>query len=854
MNVGEFAASIRSKVLQFNGSLFADASVIPLEAEEIGELSIAADKDWHEVEPAIFGTLLEQALDRKERQRLGAHYTPRPHVERLVISTIMEPLRDDWRNVLAAGETKRAEGDVSGAIAELKAFHEKLCGTRVLDPACGTGNFLYVAMALMKELEGEVLDALSGLTAQTKFQGYELRTIDPHQFLGMELNPRAVAIAELVLWIGYLQWHYRIRGGTPPEPILREFKNVEEKNAILTWDSYPIPLTKNGKKSYPNARAPAWPSAEFIIGNPPFIGAKFLRERLGNEYTHALRKAHPEINESADFVMYWWDRAAEELFDPSSPLRQFGFVTTNSITQEFSGRVIKRRIDGSQRMSIVMAIPDHPWTKATSDAAAVRIAMTVAERGYSEGVLRVVTREADVNTDHPFIEFADRVGRINADLTIGADVTTVVPLRANEGVCSPGVKLHGDGFIVTPSEAKFLGLGRRDGLESCIRPYRHGRDISGIPRGVMVIDLFGLAIEDVRKRFPEVYQHVLEQVKEKKNDEGVLVGRDANNRSSYRDNWWVFGEPRSELRPALRDLSRFIVTPVTAKNRFFQFLDSTILPDDALMCVALDDAFALGILSSSVFAVWFDATGSTLEDRPRFIKSRCFEPFPFPDCGNDTEGAIREKAEEIDAFRKKRQLENPGLTLTQMYTVIAKLKDSAPLTRAEESIKERGLLRILVELHASLDQSVFRAYKWNDQPGETQILERLVALNKFRAAEEEQGLVRWVRAEYQRPRFGKAAEKKAAQAGELRLPLMTVIPASKGKPLFPEGAVAQTAAVFGALATARQPLSAAALSSGFRQGKKVERKIVAILESLTRLGHTAARGGLYSLEVDTRAA
>jgi len=162
----------------------------------------------------------------------------------------MEPLRDDWRNVLAAAETKRAADDIPGAIVEIKTFHEKLCDTRVLDPACGTGNFLYVAMALMKELEGEVLDALSGLTVQSKFQGYELRTVDPHQFLGMEINPRAAAIAELVLWIGYLQWHFRIRGGTPPEPILREFKNILVKNAVLVWDGYPAPLRVGADERY----------------------------------------------------------------------------------------------------------------------------------------------------------------------------------------------------------------------------------------------------------------------------------------------------------------------------------------------------------------------------------------------------------------------------------------------------------------------------------------------------------------------------------------------------------------------------------------------------------------------------
>jgi hypothetical protein len=250
MNSGEFAASIRTKVLKFNGNLFAEARVLPLGREEIGELYEAAQKDWHAVEPAIFGTLLEQALDPAERRRLGAHYTPRAYVERLVVATIIEPLREDWRNVQAAAETKRAAGDKNGAADAVKAFHDRLCETRVLDPACGTGNFLYVSMELMKRLEGEVLEALAGLTDQARFLGYELRNVDPHQFLGLEINPRAAAIAELVLWIGYLQWHFRVRGGIPPQPILRQFKNIEVKNAVLTWDGCPQVRFVDSKEAY----------------------------------------------------------------------------------------------------------------------------------------------------------------------------------------------------------------------------------------------------------------------------------------------------------------------------------------------------------------------------------------------------------------------------------------------------------------------------------------------------------------------------------------------------------------------------------------------------------------------------
>jgi len=340
MDAGQFAASIRERVLRFNGNLFKDARALPLAAEEIGELAVAAAKNWREVEPAIFGTLLEQALDKNERRRLGAHYTPRSYVERLVVATIIEPLREDWRQVQSVAEAKREAGDLTGAAEEVRAFHDRLCQTRVLDPACGTGNFLYVSLELMKRLEGEVLEALADLGGQEVLTGLEAHTIDPHQFLGLELNPRAAAIAELVLWIGYLQWHFRTKGGAPSEPILKAFRNIEVKNAVLAWDGYPLPVLRDGVETYPNPRRPEWPAADFIVGNPPFIGGKDLRARLGDAYTQALWAAHKHINPSADFVMYWWDRAADILTARSTRLRRFGFVTTNSITQEFSRRVI----------------------------------------------------------------------------------------------------------------------------------------------------------------------------------------------------------------------------------------------------------------------------------------------------------------------------------------------------------------------------------------------------------------------------------------------------------------------------------------------------------------------------------
>ncbi|MCX7375416.1 MAG: class I SAM-dependent DNA methyltransferase [Alphaproteobacteria bacterium] len=871
MDTGGFAYGIETQVRRFNGEFFKDRTVLPLARAEIGELHQAASRNWKDVEPSIFGTLLEQALNPAERRRLGAHYTPRAYVERLVVATVMEPLRADWSHVLAAATRQKSEGRAAEAIATIRAFHEKLCATRILDPACGTGNFLYVALELLKRLEAEVVDALADLGGQNVLIGLEGLTVDPHQFRGIELNPRAATIAELVLWIGYLQWHLRSRGGLPADPVLRAFRNIEVRDAVLEADLYrptppatptptvianavkqssPSSLRAQAMKAralpstrqepaapgpaslsslppftggagggysttaattpqvdivatnppytgnaappptpalpvteYANPRRPKWPDAEFIVGNPPFIGSKFIRERLGDAYAEALWAAHPAMNDSADFVMYWWDHAALLLTAKKTRLRRFGFVTTNSITQVFQRRTIARYLEAKAPLSLAMAIPDHPWTKATPDAAAVRIAMTVAEAargggwgGRNNGILQHVTTEVGLDTDTPQIAFATRTGPINADLTVGADLTAARPLKANEGVCSPGVKLHGAGFIVTPAQAEHLGLGRRPGLEQHIRTYRNGRDITGHPRNAMVIDLLGLDEGEVRERFPEVYQYLLQTVRQ----ERIL-----NSRATYRDNWWLFGEPRRELRPALRHQIRYIATTETSKHRVFQFVDSEILPDNMIVVIAAEDAYVLGAMQSSAYMAWFAQASGTLEDRPRFTKSRCFDPFPFPATDDLQKARIRRIAEDLDAHRKRVLAEHPHLTLTGLYNVLEKLRAGiAPdaLPAADHRIFTDGLVLILKELHDRLDAAVAAAYGWPVDLPEQEILTRLVALNRERAAEEAAGHIRWLRPEYQIPRFGSAADKLDLRGGK-----SAALPAAEtaAKPAYP---------------------------------------------------------------------
>jgi hypothetical protein len=839
-----FFSYFKTHVRHFNGNLFRDARAFGLEREEIGELLAAAKAEWTEVDPAIFGTLLEQALDKDERRKLGAHYTPRAYVERLVGVTVMEPLRADWEKAQSQAEDAMEAGQRADAVRLIKAFHHQLCTTRVLDPACGTGNFLYVSLELMKRLEGEVLERLAEL-GEPETLGFE--TVDPHQFLGLELNPRAAAIAELVVWIGYLQQHYKTRSGHPAEPILRAFSNInfgrrEGYDAVLTWDGYPLTtvVEEAGKRveTYPNARRPVWPEAEFIVGNPPFIGNKRMMEFLGFEYAAALRATYPLVPESVDFVMYWWDRAGDLLGRKKSRLRRFGLVTTNSITQHFNRRVLETHLsEKSGPISLVMATPNHPWTKSVASSAAVRIAMTVCEAGAKRpGMLLTVTGEALLETDEPRIELNSQSGVIASDLSVGSDTGSSAPLQANTEMAHQGVILLGEGFRITRSEFPLLGLAA-DALPRTVRPYLNGRDLVQKSEERYVIDFYGLSEREARTAYPSLFQVVLERVKPQ---------RDKVRRDKRRENYWLHAEPCTRMRAAMADISRVIVTCRTAKHRVFSFLESSYLPDTKIITITLDGGHELAVLSSRLHVVWAERTGGWLGvgDDASYNHSECFGKFPFPDPPEDLKAGLRALGEELDATRKRVQAEHPDLTLTGLYNVLEKLKAGESLTPAEEDVKQRGLVLILKDLHEQIDALTADAYGWPRDLTDEQILERLVALNAERAKEEAAGHVRWLRPDYQIPRFAKGA---AAKSGELDLGA-TVVAIDKGLPVFPTDRYEQPLAVEAALAAAGRPMDAADLARTFKGAAKARtQRITQVLATLARYGRvTALPDGRYA--------
>jgi hypothetical protein len=366
--------------------------------------------------------------------------------------------------------------------------------------------------------------------------------------------------------------------------------------------------------------------------------------------------------------------------------------------------------------------------------------MTSATGGTHAGVLAQVVDEKESGGDGYDVQMSLVTSRIHADLSIGANISDADPLLSNSEISCPGVKLHGSGFIVTPEEASSLGLDSIAGLSNHIRPYRNGRDLAASPRDVMVIDLFGLTADEVRQKYPAVYQWVLERVKPE---------RDQNNREGYKKNWWIHGEARGNFRPALVGLSRYIATVETSKHRFFVFLDASILPDNMLVNIAIDDAYALGVLSSRIHVCWALAQGGTLEDRPRYNKTRCFETFPLPAATPDQQQRIRDLAEQLDTHRKRQQVQHPDLTMTGMYNVLEKLRSGDVLTAKDKKIHEQGLVSVLKQLHDDLDAAVFAAYGWPANLPDDEILTRLVALNAERAREEKSGHIRWLRPDFQ---------------------------------------------------------------------------------------------------------
>jgi hypothetical protein len=851
-----FSGIAANPLLQFDGGLFRERTALPLAPEHLGLLIEAAKADWRDVEPAIFGTFLEQALDPRERRKLGAEFTPRRWVERLVMPAVIEPLRERWNDAKATALAYGIAGNREAAVRAVNEFHHELCHLRILDPACGSGNFLYVTMEHLKRLEGEVLDLLrNDLGEPEATLELERFTVDPHQFLGLEINPRAATIAEVVLWIGYLQWHFRTRGRVlPAQPVLKDFHNIwrgERGDAILAYDRVELVKDEQGRPvtrwdgdsmrtdlvtgrevpdetkrvelyRYINPRPAEWPEADFIIGNPPFIGTKRMRDALGDGYVDALAKAYRDMPRNTDFVMFWWRCAADLVRNGKA--RRFGLITTNSLPQVFNRKVVASALGAKKPLSIVFAIPDHPWYLG-GDMSAVRIAMTVGIAGKRDGQLfRVVDPRRDATRGGDEL-LPPLCGLISANLTVGADTDAARSLLANEGVCRQGVKLGAPGFIVSSEQARHLASDLGPDEAQRIYPYLRNKDVTGRSRDSFVIDLYGLSERESANFYPRVYQFLLDHVRS---------SRQQSRRRSYREKWWIFVEPRPALRRAIGNLHRYIVTPEVAKFRPFVFVNGDVVPDASLYAIASDDAYVLGILSSIPHKTWALHAGGRfgVGNDPRYQNSRCFDPFPFPPATEAQQQVIRDLAEQLDAHRKRVLDAHRDLTLTGLYNVLEKLTKGEALSAKERDVHERGLVSVMKHLHERIDDAVFEAYGWPRDLGDEEILARLVALNQERRAEEAKGLVRRLRPDYQAPAGKRVVVSEQGRLDIAALPSAATVGARK--PAWPRTLPERVTTIRGLLAAQPKPAPLEELARRFRRAPRED--VREVLNALVALG------------------
>lgn len=724
----------------FNGGLFKTIAVPPLTEMDVTALRNAAALDWSAIDPSIFGTLFERGLDPAKRSQLGAHYTDPATIERLIDPVIRRPLRAEWeaakpRIAARLAKSKRADDKAwREARAEFVGFLERLRAYRVLDPACGSGNFLYLALKCLKDLEHQANLEAEALGLQREVDSYT----SPANVLGIELNEYAAELARVTVWIGELQW--RLQQGYPFKlnPVLEPLDHIDCRDALLNAD---------GSEA-------AWPKADVVVGNPPFVGNKKMRGELGDTYFERLIAMYEgHVPAGADFVCYWFDKAWRSM--RAGHLGDAGLVATNSIRGGANRSVLEPI---ARAGAIHTAWSDEPWV---NDGAAVRVSLV----GFSA-----------VPVDMGLLDGAS-VARIGADLAdTGAagdlDLSTASKLAANARNCFMGVTKVGS-FDVSGEQARaWLRLPNPHGRPSSevLRPSFNGIDISRRPRDGWIID-FGVSMaEGEAALFEAPFGYVCAIVKPE---------RSTNNREAYRTYWWRHGEARPGLRALLVPLPRFIVTPEVAKHRMFAFAHSSVLPDKNLQVVPRSDDTTFGLLHSRFHELWSlrMCTWMGKGNDPRYTPTTCFETFPFPadltpadtahqrtealddgaliPAGTSTgsvrtaAGAIARAAHALNALRN-RWLNPPEWTERLPEVVPLGMSVSPYPDRIvakpgfEKQLSARTLTKLynerpawLAQAHEKLDAAVAAAYGWADYTpamADEEILRRLLALNRERAA------------------------------------------------------------------------------------------------------------------------
>lgn len=681
--MAEGGTSLLESIPYFNGNLFADADVLELTTEELEVVRDAGEFDWSAIEPAIFGTLFERSLDPSKRSQIGAHYTHPDDIRAVVEPVLMAPLRRSWEEVRQkVGDLAEKRKSVKGPPAEklrkdmhksLLDFLDRLSKVRVLDPACGSGNFLYVSMNLLKDLEREII-TFAGNMALT----LPLYQVTPAQLYGIEVNPYAHELAQTAIWIGYIQWHRKNGYQVQQNPVLRSLDTLRNADAVLD-------LTDPA-----NPKEPEWPDAEVIVGNPPFLGGKLLRTYLGDPYVDAMFRVYAgRVPAEADLVCYWHEKARAMI--AAGKVRRVGLLATQGIRGGANRRVLERI---KETGDIFLAYSDREWVL---EGAAVHVSIV----GFDNGAETHRTLDGEP------------VASINANLTAGTDLTKARRLRENLNIAFQGPVKVGPFDIADNLALSMLEASNPHGKPNSevVMPWVNGLDITRRPRGMRIIDFGDMSAEDAAL-FEAPFEYLSSHVK---------TLRAKNRDRQRRVNWWRLGRSGDDLKRAVAPLGRYIVTPRVSKHRLFVWVPAVTLPDSAVTAIARDDDYTFGVLHSRVHEIWARRMGTQLREAEsgfRYTPTTTFETFPFPKPTPEQREAIASKAQSLDALRQG-WLNPPGLTGDPLRErTLTNLYNDRPTW--------------LANAHRQLDDAVLDAYGWDREIKDDDLLAKLLTLNLSR--------------------------------------------------------------------------------------------------------------------------
>ena len=587
------------RIPHFDGGIFDSADTLPLGRDDLETLSRVAKLDWSSIEPSILGTLFERGLDPGKRAQLGAHYTSREDILLIVEPVLMRPLRRRWEEVKEQATDLHAKWQAAGAAGGartrarrrlerlLDGFADEIADTRVLDPACGSGNFLYVALRQLLDLEKEVR-----LHATSLGLGMRFPIVGPEQLFGIEINEYAHELAQATIWIGYIQWLRENGFGAPSEPILKALDNIHQMDAILAFDNDGNPIE------------PEWPEADVAIGNPPFLGASRLRGELGDDYVDRILTLYKNsLPGFSDLCCYWFEKARSMI--EKGQLKRAGLLATQGIRGGANRKTLERI---KRTGDIFWAQSDREWIL---DGAAVHVSMI----GFGS------------RQELPFELDGGRVAQINPDLTATLDLTTRNRLPENRGIAFQGPSPKGPFDIPADMAERFLSAsGNPNGRPNSdvVRPAANARDLTQRSRGMFTIDFGTRGLEDA-SQYHAPFEYVRTVILPERTGSGQ--------RAEYRERWWQYGRPRVAMRKALDGLLRFVAAPKHSKHFVIVWLDVGVLANDATVVFAREDDYFFGVLHSKVHELWARRQGTQVREREsgfRYTPTTCFETFPFP--------------------------------------------------------------------------------------------------------------------------------------------------------------------------------------------------------------------------------